>query len=343
MTHQNEKTPKEYLKELLHFTQSHTDIAIRIQTLYPPTFSLLRGEHADFEAWQKGYALFLKAVDAIHDQAAYLAELDSVSKSLMVEIELIYGEYIPKNESIHDRFPKPIICKILAAKFNYLEHIILNLMHQSEKAIDLANTNPVLLWLVALKVKSRALSTTDAISLMKCSEGMVLFELFPESQRLSLRLLKRVIPVDFNVAEVTALKKALGCNVTIPPLYRCKRINLQTLSRLHITPFSIGIPLVLKAIEFGQDADECDQLNALVNCVLENSYISISGTQEEITRCDTYEKFYDLIERCNKCEEVGPLLWDHEYASIEFDLLCMMSIKRLREVGPFCWTTEQRF
>ena len=90
------KSSEDYLKELLRFTQDHTDITLRIQTLYPPSFYLVCGERADFCAYQKGFAIFLKAVDAIHDQAEHLATLDYISKPLAVEIELEFGEFIPE-------------------------------------------------------------------------------------------------------------------------------------------------------------------------------------------------------------------------------------------------------
>lgn len=82
------RLPNDSLYGLLDLTMNHTDIALHIESLYPPRFSLLCGERANVEAWLKGYDMFCKSIAAIHQRAFELAKLDCVSKSKLAETQI---------------------------------------------------------------------------------------------------------------------------------------------------------------------------------------------------------------------------------------------------------------
>lgn len=90
-----DKTSNEYLEELLEFTQGHSQIALRIHSIYPPTFSLQYGEYSTVEARIKAYGIFLKSTDAIHKRASQLVSLQHVKISLLAAIEKQFGELTP--------------------------------------------------------------------------------------------------------------------------------------------------------------------------------------------------------------------------------------------------------
>ena len=215
---------------------------------------------------------------------------------------LLHDE-VRKPAAVHPRYEFidqiPVEVRAKARQFQHLQHTVLRLMCCTEYALDLADSNPVLLWLIASGFASRDIAIRQAVKLIKGKQAVALRTLYPENEALSVGFTKRVYTKEFSVAEFNVLEHILSEEACVKCLLHCKRVNLKVLTKLDCYPFILELPPVKRLIE----KERCclrfsEQIQRVVSEGLDHAVqIEHGDPWEAMSRCKTFVQLCDLTDR----------------------------------------------
>jgi hypothetical protein len=186
-----------------------------------------------------------------------------------------------------------------AVRFRHLQHTILRLMRPTKASIDLADSNPVLLWLIAGKAAAAELPYQDATSLIRSKQKDVLKQLFPNRPALSLGFIKRIQATEYSAQEYRYLNEIMGDDAIIDSLRHCGQVKLEAFAWFRSNTAMIASPLVKRLISGeGEGTHLCEQVQSTTFKALEvASKINHGNPMEALCRCSTFDQLCSLYER----------------------------------------------
>jgi len=193
-----------------------------------------------------------------------------------------------------DRIPEEI--RELARPFRWHQLSILRLMRFTPYAIDLAHSNPILLWLIAELVSTGNMTFKECRELIQLKQKQIVKRLYPYNPSLSVTFIKRFLMVDYDFNEFLALKKVTGDTAITLHLLHCGTINLKSLACSEMNEELLSCAFFKKLIR------EQETFNPLYKRIREEFYecLRIAEFMEKrnpwqvLKRCSDYKQLLRL-------------------------------------------------
>lgn len=203
--------------------------------------------------------------------------------------------------SLLDKFIESIPDEIRAkaVQFRHLQHTILRLMNRTRAAVDLADSNPVLLWIIAGKVSARELSDVEAEKLICGSQRGALKQLFPKNKGLSLKFSKRIKAAEYSKKEFLLVYALLNDDVSTNLLRHCRQVGLDVLEWFDLRGPALQLPLVKQLIarEWG-GVHLCGDMQVTIYDALRfAAEIKHGSPMEALRRCSSPDQLDSLHDR----------------------------------------------
>jgi hypothetical protein len=146
----------------------------------------------------------------------------------------------------------PTDIRAKAIRFSHLQHTILRLMKQTRATIDLVDSNPILLWIIAGEVAANKLTYHEAKTLIEGKQAVALRQLFPNRETLSAGFVKRIQAAQYNAREFQLVNDIMGDDTLINSLQHCKNVRLDIFEWFSFNRSLVEVPCVKRLI-----AGEC--------------------------------------------------------------------------------------
>jgi len=194
----------------------------------------------------------------------------------------------------------PDTIRTKAIQFRHLQHTILRLMGRTKAAVDLVESNPILLWVIAGRVSTNELSYRQAEKLICGKQKIALKSLFPNNNALTVGFIKRIQAVDYNDKEFRLVNYLLKTDTLIDSLRHCKQVNLEVFNCFRSQrPSAFKIPLIKRLIaEESVETPLCYQIHMMTLRALRAARaIQHGNPMEALCRCTSYRHLSSLCGR----------------------------------------------
>lgn len=189
------------------------------------------------------------------------------------------------------------LCRV--QRWQHGNEAALALIKRNPLALDLAENNPVLLWLLANAIETRVILMKTAKKLVLRKQAVILRKLYPENRAISVNLIRKIQPEGYNLTEYEDLEWVLRHESVSRSLLHCKQIYLRTLS--FFVPFAplLRVEVIRRILETPLvDSAHCEQVRrvALRGCV--SAYaIDHDDPWGAMSRCSTLKELNCLVDR----------------------------------------------
>ncbi|WP_281761249.1 hypothetical protein [Pseudodesulfovibrio nedwellii] len=192
-------------------------------------------------------------------------------------------------------------------------------MRATRAAIDLADSNPILLWLIASKVASNKLTYQKAKPLLESKQKAILKRMYPGSNALSVSFIKKIQATRYNAKEFQLVSALVENDANINSLRHCTQVNLDILSYFITEDYALKVPLVKSLISGkGKDIDLCGEIQIKIHEAMDAAWgIGHGNPMEALQRCSSYDQICTLHIRWVE-RNIGSLVMfeDEEFSDV---------------------------
>ena len=184
-------------------------------------------------------------------------------------------------------------------RYDYGQEAVLSLIERNSHALDLAKSNPVLLWLIACAQAEGSISHDYAARLINRKQLVILQTLYPKNHALSVSLVRKIQPARYDEDDWACLEMILPDEVFAPHLRHYTRICLPSLNVFLPYDGLLRVPLVRSCIESGEClSDFCFQVRATALRGWQHGQsFNHNDPWGAMAQCTTYPQLRSLVER----------------------------------------------